>query len=146
MATTIPNLWEYQTAIKALYSRCVEPVCEQYGITRMELDILLFLSNNPRLDTAADIVAHRHLCKSQVSTSLRLMEQRGLISKSYTENNRKSVHLSCLPEAVGMIRDGKAAQSHFFRILFQDFTEEELGALKMSIDKIKNNLYAYLKA
>ena len=44
------NPWEYQNAIKALYSKCIEEVCVKHRITRMELDILLFLTNNPRYD------------------------------------------------------------------------------------------------
>lgn len=39
--------------IKRLYDQLLEPVCGQYGITRMELDILLFLHNNPEYDTRA---------------------------------------------------------------------------------------------
>ena len=34
------NLLEHQNAVKALYSKCVGPVCQKHDITRMELDIL----------------------------------------------------------------------------------------------------------
>ena len=53
------NPWEHQNAIKALYSKCVEGVCVKHSITRMELDILLFLANNPCFDTATDIIEVR---------------------------------------------------------------------------------------
>ena len=59
------NLWEHQNAVKTLYSRCVERVCERHDLTRMELDILLFLANNPLYDTASEIVEIRYLSKSQ---------------------------------------------------------------------------------
>ena len=41
------NPWEHQNAVKSLYTNCVEEVCTKHGITRMELDILLFLANQP---------------------------------------------------------------------------------------------------
>ncbi len=64
------NPWEHQNVMKAFYSKCVEGVCEKHKITRMELDILLFLANNPLFDTASDIVEIRYLSKSQVSLSM----------------------------------------------------------------------------
>jgi len=50
------NPLEQQNAVKTLYSEFVSPVCAKYGLTRIELDILLFLANNTRYDTASDIV------------------------------------------------------------------------------------------
>ena len=42
------NPLEQQNAVKTLYSEFVSPVCAKYGLTRIELDILLFLANNTR--------------------------------------------------------------------------------------------------
>ena len=39
------NPLEQQNAVKTLYSEFVSPVCAKYGLTRIELDILLFLAN-----------------------------------------------------------------------------------------------------
>lgn len=55
------NPLEQQNAVKTLYSEFVSPVCAKYGLTRIELDILLFLANNTRYDTATDIVEVRFL-------------------------------------------------------------------------------------
>ena len=67
------NPWEHQNAVKTLYSKCVGEICVWHGITRMELDILLFLANNPCFDTATEIVEIRYLSKSQVSSSVKLL-------------------------------------------------------------------------
>lgn len=84
------NPWEHQSAIKTLYSKCVEDVCIKHGITRMELDILLLLTNNPCFNTATDIVEVRYLSKSQVSSSVKTLKERGYIRREYTENNKKN--------------------------------------------------------
>ena len=60
----------------------------------MELDILLFLANNPSFDTATDIIEVRYLSKSQVSFSIKLLEQWGYLRKEYLGCNRKTAHLS----------------------------------------------------
>ena len=41
------------------YSKYLEPVCKRWELTSNELDVLLFLHNNPRFDRAADIVDRR---------------------------------------------------------------------------------------
>ncbi len=87
------NPWEHQNALKTLYARCIEEVCTAYKLTRMELDILLFLANNPCYDTATDIIEIRYLAKSQVSSSIRLLEEKGFLRKEYAGHNRKTAHL-----------------------------------------------------
>ena len=64
------------TLTKKIYDRTMEPLCSQYHISRMELDILLFLANNPGYDTAKDIVCQKRFTKSHVSTSLHLLEEK----------------------------------------------------------------------
>ena len=101
------NPLEQQNAVKTLYSEFVSPVCAKYGLTRIELDILLFLANNTRYDTATDIVEVRFLAKSQVSAAIKNLEARGCLRREYQLENRKT--------AVGWIyprRAGAYAAQH----------------------------------
>ena len=139
------NPWEHQNAIKALYSKCVEGVCVKHSITRMELDILLFLANNPCFDTATDIIEVRYLSKSQVSSSIKLLEQRGYLRKEYLECNRKTAHLKICEGAMDIIHDGQAAQEKFVSIMLEGFTQEEIDGMKKHNDHIMRNINAYLK-
>lgn len=111
------NPWEHYFPMKALYSACMEPVCKKHHITRTELDILLFLVNNPDYDTAADIIEVRHLAKSHVSTSIKALEQAGFLEKYYHSDNRKTVHLSVCNLAASLIDDGCCFDLYFGRKL-----------------------------
>ncbi len=139
------NPWEHQNAIKALYSKCVEGVCEKHNITRMELDILLFLANNPCFDTATDIIEVRYLSKSQVSSSIKLLEQCGYLRKEYLVSNRKTAHLRICEKAMDIIRDGQAAQEKFISIMLDGFSQEEIDSMKQYNDQILRNINACLK-
>lgn len=139
------NLWEHQNAIKTLYAKCVEEVCISHKITRMELDILLFLANNPCYDTATDIVEIRYLAKSQVSSSVKLLEAGGYLRKEYTSSNKKTAHLKICDAAEDIIRDGRKAQEKFLAILHKGFTREEMYHIKQYFDQILNNINTYLK-
>lgn len=139
------NPWEHQNAIKTLYSRCVEEICQKHEITRMELDILLFLANNPRYDTAKDMVEIRYLSKSQVSSSVKMLEEEGYIRKEYTENNRKTAHLRICEDASQIIADGRHAQEKFLAIITQGIPEQELACMKRCMDGMQKNIHRYLK-
>ena len=140
-----PNPWEHQNAIKTLYSKCVEEICVKHNITRMELDILLFLANNPCFDTATDIIEIRYLSKSQVSASIKTLEQCGYIKKTYTDHNHKTAHLKICQEAAGIIHDGKSAQENFLAIMLKGFSEGELDTMRQYNERILNNIDSYLK-
>lgn len=140
------NPWEHQNAIKALYAKCVGKVCEKYQISRMELDILLFLANNPRYDTATDIVEVRYLSKSQVSSAIKLLEERRWLRKTYADDNRKTAHLKICEGAGNVIVDGKAAQEMFLAVMMRGFSQEEIGRMKGYTDRIWDNIDGYLKS
>lgn len=140
------NLWEHQNAIKTLYAKCVGVVCEKYQISRMELDILLFLANNPRYDTATDIVEIRYLSKSQVSGAIKLLEEREWIDKVYASDNRKTAHLKICEGAAAVIADGKEAQEMFFDVMMRGFTQEEIGRMRGYTGRIWENIDSYLKS
>ena len=120
------NFWEDQKIVTSFYSQCVNPVCEKYGLTRLALDLLMFLSNNPEYNTASDIVRIRLLTKSHVSISLKELETCGLVKTAFQNNNRKTMHISIQEKAAPVIADGKLAQQEFAQKLLQGFSLEEV--------------------
>ena len=141
-----PNPLEHQNAVKMLYSKCVGRVCQKHEITRMELDILLFLANNPCFDTASDIVEMRYLSKSQVSASVKSLEMRGYIRKEYAEDNRKTVHLTICDAASALVADGKDAQEKFLMVMMEGIPKEELECMRRCMCRMLENIDQYIKS
>ena len=83
--------WDKHKTITTYYELLSGEVCDRYGLTQMEYDILMFLHNNPQHNTAAEIVKIRKSTKSHVSTSLKDLENKGLIRKIQSEDNKKHV-------------------------------------------------------
>ena len=73
--------WDQHKTITSCYELFTRKVCDRYQLTQMEYDILMFLHNNPKHNTAADIVKIRKSTKSHVSTSLKALENKGLIEE-----------------------------------------------------------------
>ena len=62
--------------------------------------------NNPAYNTAADIVRIRKSTKSHVSTSLKVLEDRGFIEKRIDKDNKKHVTIHLLQLTNEGIEDG----------------------------------------
>ena len=122
------------------YASMLEPVCRQYDLTRNELDILLFLANNPDYDRAADIVAVRRIAKSHVSLAVTNLEHRGLLLRQMEADDRRTSHLKLTEEALPIIRAGQHLQKRFFTGIFAGLTREELEQWGAVMDKICCNI------
>ena len=122
-----------------VYRRFLEPVGEKYDLNRAELDVLLFLANNPSYDTATDIVEYRGLVKSHVSAAVAKLEERGLLTRSYHNGNRRTVHLALTEEAAPIVKDGRRGQEKYVEVLHQGISDEEMDLLKRVLKKIMMN-------
>lgn len=131
--------WERQKSLTAFYEACTKPVRDEYDLTQMQFNILMFLHNNPQFDTAGDLVKTRHLTKSHVSTALKELEARGWIEACYAEGNRKNRHLHITESANNVIAAGKAAQENFGRQLFKGFTPEEIKLCQTLFERACEN-------
>ncbi|MDE6588904.1 MAG: MarR family transcriptional regulator [Oscillospiraceae bacterium] len=136
---------QYFTATKTLYSACLEPVCRTYGLSRTELDILLFLSNNPQYDTAAEICEIRDLVKSHVSTSIQALEKAGFLERYQLPGDRRAIHLRILSGADAAVVDGRAAQEQFRNVLCAGLALEEQRILEKAIATGLKNVKKFME-
>lgn len=111
----------------------------------MEYDILMFLHNNPQYNTAAEIVKIRRSTKSHVSTSLRMLEEKGLIEKRQSEDNKKYIAIILLDKAKTIVNEGTAVQKQFAMDILDGLSEEEMDMCKAVFEKIYENAEKRLK-
>ena len=135
----LAEYWESLPLFKRLYQEKLEPVCSEYSLTRMELNILLFLANNPVHDTATDIVEVRHLTKSHVSASVKTLQARGYVQRVFLAGNHKTVHLRLTPAAGPVVEQGRRAQQSFFATLQKGLAPAERAVLKAAFHKMLKN-------
>lgn len=122
------------------YSRVLEPICKQWDLTRNEMDVLLFLANNPGFDRAADIVARRGIAKSHVSLSVGDLEAKGLLKRRDDPVDRRAVHLELTEEAKYIARQGREAQKAFFSRIYAGLTRGELEQWIAIVEKVSKNI------
>lgn len=131
--------WDKHKTITSYYELLSGEVCDRYGLTQMEYDILMFLHNNPQQNTAAEIVKIRKSTKSHVSTSLKKLENKGLVEKIQSENNKKHIEIVLLDKAKLIVEAGTNVQKQFAQTVLSGLTVEEKQMCIRIFDKICNN-------
>ena len=134
------NYFDVTAVAKKHYAKLLEPVCKEWNLTRNELDILLFLYNNPEYDRAADIVSHRGIAKSHVSMSVASLEEKGLLLRRFDENDRRAAHLELQGSGSVIAAQAKEKQVQFFSLLFQGISKEEFDLWKKIHHQIHKNI------
>ncbi len=134
--------WDQHKTITLYYEMLTASTCDKYNLKKMEYDILMFLYHNPEYNTAADIVRIRKSTKSHVSTALKVLEERGYISKKTSSNNKKRVELFLEDSANEIVKEGLTVQNQFAYDMLQGLTEDEIKVcrkyLKRFVEMRKN--------
>ena len=137
--------WDQHKTITSCYELFTRKVCDRYQLTQMEYDILMFLHNNPKYNTAADIVKIRKSTKSHVSTSLKALENKGLIERIQSTRNKKHIEIVLLDKAKLIVEAGTNVQKQFAQTVLSGLTVEEKQMCIRIFDKICNNAEEYLR-
>ncbi len=141
----LPAFLTRSQGMRKLYSRMLTPLLERYQLTQLEMDILLFLANNPEHDTARDMVELRHLAKSHVSVGVDSLVRRGLVERFFQAGNRKVIHLRLLPAAAELVAAGRDVQRQYGEALLAGFSPEEREELTRLLERIGDNVAAALE-
>ena len=132
----------FETMLRARkgYSRVMDPICQQWDLTRNELDVILFLYNNPGFDRASDVAVRRGMAKSHVSLSVNTLEAKGLLRRLADPTDRRTVHLELLGEAMDIAEQGRQAQSIFFGKIYDGLTVDEIATWSRVAEKVSINI------
>lgn len=123
-----------------VYGKQLEPVCKKWDLTRSEVDVLLFLYNNPQFDRAADIVTHRGMAKSHVSMSVANLADRELLERRYAPEDRRTAHLRLTEDGEIIAAEAREAQLRFFEQIYRGISREEQEAITALIRKVHENI------
>ena len=134
------NYFDASAAVEKQYAKSLAPVCKQWELTRNELDILLFLYNNPAYDRAADIVSRRGIAKSHVSLGVTALEEKGLLVRRFDETDRRAAHLELQDPGRMIAAQAKEVQLTFFSALYEGITPEEFAVWKNIVHKVGKNI------
>ena len=123
----------------------MEEATEKLSITHTEIEIIMFLFNNPDYDTAKDISELRKFPKSWVSKAVD-----DLIKKDYLESfidisDRRILHLKLKEPSKPVIKLSQKIRTHFLEIICQGIDDREKEELLKILNTISINVKEALK-
>ena len=130
----------YVQHYKKYHAARFEAASVQYGLNQLEIDILLFLHNNPGYDTARDICTYRQLKPALVSLYIENLVQLGFLAREGVPEDRRKCRLVLTEAAAPVVEKGLARQAAFTARMLEGLSPEELAAGQHCLSVITENI------
>ena len=124
-----------------VYKQLCQSVCDDAGILQGELNVLLFLANNPDKNTAMDIYKHAGMKQSILSTRIEKMVKEGYLVREPIPGDRRKIKLVCTEKAEPVIRIGRETQKRFMELLTDGIPKDDLSVCARVMKLMEQNLF-----
>lgn len=122
------------------YAAVMRPLSEAVNMAQTAVDILLFLANNPGLDTAKDICTYRQLKPGIVSFHVEKLVQKGYLARRAVPGDRRKSRLICTEKAAPVIEQGRVLQNRFTERMIAGLEPAELETCLHCFTVFEQNL------
>lgn len=133
------RLLQFSKQFHKFYSARFSALLERRQLSMREIDVLLFLVNNPGYDTARDITEFRGLSKSQVSQAVDLLTAEGLLQRTTDTVDRRVIHLSLTEAGKPLAAEALAIQSACISQLLSGLSPQQQEELKNLLEIVLDN-------
>lgn len=131
--------------VREAHDAVIARAARQCGITRPEADVLLFLNNNPELNTARDVAQHRGFSKAYVSKAIEPLARKGLVSICTDPHDRRR-QLLTITGGADIAHKLCQEQQRFLSTMAQGIPDEDLEAFMRATEAMCANARDYLRA
>lgn len=130
----------YGNKFRRLYEKLILNVMGEYGLKKIDVEILYFLYCSGNHNTSKDIMNLDMFTKGHISQSVDRMEKLELIKSVQDGNDRRCTHLVLTDNADAIIERILVLRKNIKEVIFKDVTDEEKEFLLMLSKKIENNI------
>ena len=135
----ISNILYNMKHIGDLYYDLSSKAAKECNLTKPEADILAFLFNNPKCDTAKDIVQLKGFSKAYVSKAVEPLLKKGFISIEVDKSDRRCQHLKLTAQSEEIVGELNKMQMEFLKKLTNNIPEEDILTFLEVTEKFANN-------
>lgn len=136
---------QYAAHTRRLMQKSYQPMGEALGLTQLEMELLLFLRNNPERNTAHEAVALRGFAKSNVSKAVESLEEKGYVRVVPDPDSRRVKRLELMPDRAQECEQIAQQQQRCFDAILQGFTPEEIAQLTQAFARMDDNVLRALR-
>ena len=118
--------------IMHVYESFCTPLCKKYQLNQSDLDLILFIANNPMYNTAKDVCEIRGIKKGIISVTTERLVQSGYLIRKNDIHDRRIQRLCLTEKCQPIIADG--------REITAGLTDEELKLYQKLSEKIRDQV------
>lgn len=137
---TITEVFLTGKQFQKLYDKSISSAAKKFRMTRMEMEIILFLLNNPEMNTAKEIADCRMYTKSSVSKAVELLIGKGYLTGKEDTKDRRIVRLCLEVKAKPVCEAALKEQEDYIETLYYGVTKEERDTMIRVIEKMAANV------
>lgn len=125
---------------KKLVENQLSGVKEKYGLKRIEMEILYFLTQSGMHNTAKDICRYLNMNKGHISQAVENLSEMGYLCASTDKADRRYVHYMVTERAKAVCEETTQAWNKMSRRIIADIPEEKLYVFREVAVKIVENM------
>lgn len=137
---SMSKVFDHASKMIKAYHNQLQPLCKEYDMPPLALDILLFIANNPDNATAKDICIIRGAKPGIVSVHIERLVEYGLLERATVKGDRRKNYLTPTVKADEIIAKGRFVQKFFAERLSQGVNDDDFAVWKRIIETIDKNL------
>lgn len=113
---------------------------EKYNLTQNEIEVLIFLHNNPELNTSKDIVKYRWTSKSLVCKSVRSLLDNEYLDPAADYDDGRIMRLNMTEKCKEIAKDLAETEKKFYDFIFTDITDKEMAVIREFSERLNLRL------
>ena len=143
--TSMEGILKQFAMIRKAYGKCLCQIFQEENFSPSEIDALIFLSNNPSINTSKELCFYLGISKSLVCRSVEALLKRGLLEIMEDEKDRRIQRLHLTISADRFVLKIKEQQTLFSKTILQDIDREKLETVYEVMQQINHNVAYVLK-
>lgn len=118
---------------------------QEYDFTPGEIIVLLFLLNNPSLNTARDIAYYKGISKGLVARCVESLCQKGYVKAIQDDTDRRIYQLYLTDESYPITVRLQACKKKFNETMMQGIDEEQRNMFYQTIEQMNENIEKFVE-
>ena len=132
---------------ETVYQKFCQNVVRQWDLNDTAFQVIMFLANNPRFNTARDLCRMRGIKTGIASVAVEQLIQTGYLERKTDPSDRRIQRLYVTDKASELVRQGREVQKEFAGLIAGVLTPEEMEEyfrltekMMAKIDEMERNM------
>lgn len=130
----------YGMQFRRLLEKEMQPLETQYGLQKIDIQILLYLKHAGEQNTSKDIMKLNMFTRGHISQSLSRLQKIGYVRMAQDQDDRRCTHNYLTEDAAPVIRKIEKISRKIKEIILEGVTKEEQQVLASAAQKMNRNI------